>query len=989
MDSTTAQVEAVRSDEDAPRRGSEQASGADNGEDDGTQKAAVKKRTKTGCLTCRKRRIKCDEQKPTCNNCIKSKRQCTYGSQRVIFKEPISAYGGPYGPMGYQSVHGSGFNAQAAAAAAAAAARSRQQQGPLPIIAPRPPAAVGPQHGAPEFGGPYQGLPQAISFSDPSGMSFATPGAYSAYPPEHIGSHPMFLQQTQAHHLHGPPLQSPLDQHTQFQPGMPQHVAPPGYAVVREHDAVPSTSTSYQPQAIASASEFANFDSQTQLAPSEIAAAWQRPEELYWHSDDEASMVASDEEEDDDDDTFDPERDETNLESNHMGIMVARRVKGTTAHAAYGTQLRTPASCLGSDDMLASYHPAAHMSPLNDEQVALVFWHFVNVTARAMSLYERHPLDASPMFQGRPVPKSRQHIWTYTFPIIAFHHPALLQAMLALGSLQMATLQNAPTTASMKHYHLSLRRIAKNYQSPSKRTSPATLAATLLLGFYEVWNSDHEKWCKHLWGARAILKEIPLRSMTEDYLSTRRKMKSAAQAAAGGYPAHDGIYYQDLSGDFLDLFDTQIDGFNAGFLEQLSGQPVSFGSDGQIIEDSDPTKHQKLMTEKDMEDYKQIVDLNWWYCKMDVMDYSLWTQVAPRAAIGRIDSIYGTYDHLILLLGRLCNFASNDLARKRMAWANGPGGGPPQGKPQGGPGGGGTGQSPPSFAGMMPTSGTFSVPAGFSPPSEPPGQTSGPADDASLEERTKAALAEWESIRQAFDLFKASLGPDFGPLSSEFEPPKPSPFGPALTYRTYSIAGVFVNYFMGLIVLYRAHPSMPPVAMVAAGMAAQQTGTYANTIGRILAGLVDVTPGMSEITTVVGGILIESCFPMFVAGVQYQDNAQRVWTIGRLLDVVRHTGWRSAHQIAGGCESAWIKAASLGRGPPYERPRHLATPANGSVWNGPRRIDKRIKELEDERARDGEPEGQLVLAKEEKAHFALGLIAVEQDFHRLDLARND
>ncbi|TLD21249.1 hypothetical protein PspLS_08987 [Pyricularia sp. CBS 133598] len=1000
MDSTGAQAEAVRSDGDAPRRGSEQSGGADNGEDDGTQKAPVKKRTKTGCLTCRKRRIKCDEQKPTCNNCIKSKRQCTYGSQRVIFKEPISAYGGPYGPMGYQSVHGPGMNAQMAAATAAAA-RSRQQPGPLPIIAPRPPAAVGPQPGGPEFGGPYQGVPQAMPFTDPSGMSFATPGAYPAYPPEHIGSHPMFLQQTPVHHLHGMPPQ-PLDQSTHFQQGIPQHMVPPGYTVVRDHDAVPSTSsTSYQPHAIESASGFENFDSQAQVGPSEIAEAWQRPEELYWHSDDEASMVASDEEEEDeDDDAFDRERDATNLRSNHMGIMVARRVKGKTAGAAYGTQLRTPASCLGSDDMLASYHPAAHMSPLNDEQVALVFWHFVNVTARAMSLYERHPLDASPMFQGRPVPKSRQHIWTYTFPIIAFHHPALLQAMLALGSLQMATLQNAPTTASMKHYHLSLRRIAKNYQSPSKRTSPATLAATLLLGFYEVWNSDHEKWCKHLWGARAILKEIPLRSMTRDYLRTKRKMKSAAQAAAGGYPSHDGIYYQDLSGDFSDLYDTQIDGFNAEFLERLSGQPVNFGSDGQVIEGIDLDRHQKLMTEKDMEDYKQIVDLNWWYCKMDVyqsilggtkllMDYQVWTQVAPRAAIGRIDSIYGTYDHLILLLGRLCNFASNDLARKRMAWSNGAGGGRPQGKSQGRPGGGGPGQSPPSFAGMMPTSGTFSVPAGFSPPREPSGQTSGPADNTSLEERTKAALAEWEGIRQAFDLFNASLGSDFGPLTSEFEPTKPSPFGPALTYRTYSIAGVFMNYYMGLIVLYRAHPSMPPVAMVAAGMAAQQTGMYANTIGRILAGLVDVTPGMSEITTVVGGILIESCFPMFVAGVQYQDNAQRVWTIGRLLDVVRLTGWRSAHQIAGGCESAWIKAASLKRGPPYERPRHLTTPANGSVWNGPRRIDKRIKELEDERARDGEPEGQLVLAKEEKAHFALGLIAVEQDFHRLDLARND
>ena len=36
----------------------------------------VKKRTKTGCHTCRTRRIKCDERKPECNNCIKSKRHC-------------------------------------------------------------------------------------------------------------------------------------------------------------------------------------------------------------------------------------------------------------------------------------------------------------------------------------------------------------------------------------------------------------------------------------------------------------------------------------------------------------------------------------------------------------------------------------------------------------------------------------------------------------------------------------------------------------------------------------------------------------------------------------------------------------------------------------------------------------------------------------------------------------------------------------------------
>ncbi|KAJ9664222.1 hypothetical protein H2198_000440 [Neophaeococcomyces mojaviensis] len=36
----------------------------------------VKRRTKTGCMTCRKRRIKCGEERPECRNCIKSKRQC-------------------------------------------------------------------------------------------------------------------------------------------------------------------------------------------------------------------------------------------------------------------------------------------------------------------------------------------------------------------------------------------------------------------------------------------------------------------------------------------------------------------------------------------------------------------------------------------------------------------------------------------------------------------------------------------------------------------------------------------------------------------------------------------------------------------------------------------------------------------------------------------------------------------------------------------------
>ncbi|KAK7190743.1 hypothetical protein DPSP01_006650 [Paraphaeosphaeria sporulosa] len=48
----------------------------------------ARKRTKTGCLTCRKRRIKCGEERPTCANCIQSKRQCYGYNQRVVLKPP-------------------------------------------------------------------------------------------------------------------------------------------------------------------------------------------------------------------------------------------------------------------------------------------------------------------------------------------------------------------------------------------------------------------------------------------------------------------------------------------------------------------------------------------------------------------------------------------------------------------------------------------------------------------------------------------------------------------------------------------------------------------------------------------------------------------------------------------------------------------------------------------------------------------------------------
>ncbi|KAF2002915.1 hypothetical protein P154DRAFT_593408 [Amniculicola lignicola CBS 123094] len=53
----------------------------------GRHKKEIKRRTKTGCLTCRKRRIKCDEAHPICRNCQKSKRDCL-GYDPIFKQQP-------------------------------------------------------------------------------------------------------------------------------------------------------------------------------------------------------------------------------------------------------------------------------------------------------------------------------------------------------------------------------------------------------------------------------------------------------------------------------------------------------------------------------------------------------------------------------------------------------------------------------------------------------------------------------------------------------------------------------------------------------------------------------------------------------------------------------------------------------------------------------------------------------------------------------------
>lgn len=140
---------------------------------------------------------------------------------------------------------------------------------------------------------------------------------------------------------------------------------------------------------------------------------------VYWFPDDDASMIASDDEEEESDDEA------QHLESNDLGAIVAKRLQNRPIDA-FGTQMRT-FSNFADANVLATYVPSSINSPLNDAQTASVFWYFVNVTGPSMSLFERRPFDPSPIFQGQPVPRSRQHIWTCKWTIISWVRASFLE----------------------------------------------------------------------------------------------------------------------------------------------------------------------------------------------------------------------------------------------------------------------------------------------------------------------------------------------------------------------------------------------------------------------------------------------------------------------------------------------------------------------------------------------------------------------------------
>ncbi|KAJ5907666.1 hypothetical protein N7495_000348 [Penicillium taxi] len=954
-----------------------------------------KKRAKTGCLTCRKRRIKCGEEKPICNNCIKSKRICEGYVQRVVFKNPLGVFGS-YGHHGQDAqmqqsrVSHKDFPLPAQHAAAAAQ---------HPMLAPRPVDPYSSAQSDPQANGgatpfyypaPIHAPQQWQDLNQDSSTDGIVHQSNTQHAPEQY-PHPITnwdsiesqdylagpLPQTDANHVESGPI-----------------FCETGYQYPQQHAQLP---TPFSPGPL--------------IPPSQ-------PQVIY------VDIEAEDH--------YDLESDEeifdhTQTEGfNQLNLIMASANRDDGRLRSFTTHLNEP-------NVLATYYPTLSSSPLNNPKTARIFAHFIHSTGPSLSMFERHPTDAS-IDLGAPVPPAQRSLWAYTLPLKALEHPALLQSILAISSLHIAYLQGVPTTVSLKHYHFALKRIGRAVGLPTRRKQIGTLAATQLLAYYEVISADHTKWNSHIAGAVHLIREVDWAGTTRDIRAYRRIINE--QRSQMGWTDSSMYYHHALGADVSedDPFAAKEATVDQVLISAILGRVVDWDQFGHVDEGYS-TPFKKNFSRKDIETYRIQCDLYWWFTKQDVfhslisgeklfLPYYLHGQCPPRAGIGRIDAIYGSSDHLWLLLARVSEFGHRDRKRKlkalrtagtdwrptpgmfrfmgRFSGGSGPPGGPPRGPP-GPPGGSrptglpkaspsgppnpgsGPASGPPSASsqasppmyGMVPPSGPARVPVEFV--EDRRGQPTTPEEEDHSEDTTyNDAEKEWEEILVAMDTFFRALGRDFQPLPADVTATIPSPFGPALQYRTTTIAVILGFYYAGRILLHRFHPSMPPAMMMAAGVAAPTTAELAQIIGRITAGIYSPQSfnlQAGSLSPTLGSSLTEMTMPVFFAAVQYIDAAQRHWIVSQLRDVSRLTGWKTSDAIAGGCEKAWIIAASQGRGPPYER--SFQTDRNREILHNDVLIRAQVNESDDRRF--------MVVHPPDRAHLAMGLLSLEGDMQNLEI----
>ncbi|KAI5820693.1 putative C6 finger domain protein [Pyronema omphalodes] len=934
----------------APIKEDGDGNGSNGGSGEGAKGSKVsRKRTKTGCLTCRKRRIKCGEERPTCNNCIKSKRVCEGYNQRVVFKDGMHGLFPPRGmggtlpgrfPQPYIQPAPPGPARPLAPASALPVYRSDEAITPLDRSLPphlRQHYAERAQHAS-----AYDGV-RHLNVQVPLGAL----GRSADYYQEPLTS-PQYADHQYSAERYGQPQQTPISataSHFGLQAApcsanaepssatsvfgaQPYPQTPHSYSAVPQRSQ-PSGSTTYSPTS--SSTSTTTPESSVGGLSSQIPLDYSN---LEFSS---LGMMPPEEPEFDYDHESEDEMDSSESDTEDISTVLEPFSQHLDEHSRISFR-----SFLPEPGVLSTYEPNQLSSPLMNPTTAKIFCHFVYVLGPSMSLFERHPPNPHIAFTPGAGLHGPQNVWSYTIPILSLSHPPLLHAILALSSLHISKLTSASSQPSLLHYHIALRRLGKAIASDKHRGHVATLAATLMLAYYETMAAEHDKWSSHIHGAKQLLKEIDF-----DRVTKRVELMDDDELNGGLPPQPHGQYTKEPSLLAKRKMRRQMiadDDHDDSLKSYLMGNKGRRGSPPKAKN----RNAERPFSKKELEHLRLQADMFWWYAKMDcyqsllsgcplVLDYVHWDQCPPRARIGTLGATHGSSDHYFLLLGRLCDFQVRDLKRKRaVLCANGGQWIPPPS--MGGPSRGARRAShvpPPPPYGAGPS--LDGVPFGMIPlPTGPPllpraFQTGGQrhanhhhvpeplSETEDLDALTLEAEQEWNDIAAAFNVLQESLGPDFAPLGLDYSAlgGSTTPFGSPIYYKTYSIASLQMLYNMAMLVLHRCHPAMPPIAMMATRIAAPKTAHYAVNIARILAGLVP-TDKTAQINPALGASLIESTMPIFFAAVQYQSGEERRWVVSKLREVNRLTGWATASRILLGCQRAWEKMAEFG-GERWER----------------------------------------------------------------------
>jgi hypothetical protein len=297
----------------------------------------------------------------------------------------------------------------------------------------------------------------------------------------------------------------------------------------------------------------------------------------------------------------------------------------------------------------------------------------------------------------------------------------------------------------------------------------------------------------------------------------------------------------------------------------------------------------------------------------------------------------------------------------------------------------------PNFYGMAPSAGAGPILSSYENPNyerSPPTPNVPNPQHADLSTLYEKAVLEWENICDAYTAVAHILeqADTFAPLPEDTYPPAPggrphhqanmTPFGPAILHRSYDISILWLIVHLAKIILLRSHPGMPPAAQMAAGVCASATAPYCMLIGRICAGM--QIPVTSDLSPFLGAVLTESTLSLFFAGITFQDPRQREWLITRLLETDKRTGWASAGIIAKGCETAWEKAAEMGRGPPYQRRTRKIRADSEDVQGQEEAGEGRAGQRGEARIQEIDSETRFVV-KSRTAPWALNLLGTEED----------